>query len=394
MTINLSSSGLAVDTQAEIKADLETRQRANISTRLDVSTTSPHGQHNALVSRALRLVQESMAALYLAMDPDSATGDALDRVSAITGTTREAATRTRTTITVNVDPGTYAIGALVAQVTGRPEDTFSNVAAVVNGGGSAANFAAVFDATNTGPVSCPANTTSINGPVAGWNSIVSNTEGAVGSDIESDAALRLRRAQEVANPGSTSTSGIVADISRNIADVDTVTVTENDTGATVDSIPAHSIEAIVFGPTTPTAADNLEVATQILASKAAGIGTYGNTSVTVTDSEGQDHGIDFTRPVVQDLVITIDVDVLTSTYAGDTEVENVIAAQADLLFVPGLDGAGSQIASWAHTVAGVLRVTDVTIDAGASFAVEPIDSRSVARIQSSNVTVTSTGATP
>lgn len=394
MTINLSATGLVIDTQAEIKADLETDQRANISDRLDVSTSSPHGQHNSILSRAFRLVQETIAAVYLAMDPDSATGDALDRVAALTGTTREAATKTRTTITVNVDPGTYAIGALVAQVTGRPGDTFSNVAAVVNGGGAAANVAAIFDATDTGPVSCPANTTSISGALAGWNSIASNTEGALGSDVESDAALRVRREQEVANPGSTSTSGIVADLSNNIAAIQTVAVTENDTDATVDSIPANSVEAIVFGPAAPTTADNLEVATQILASKAGGIGTYGNTSVTVTDTEGQDHAIDFTRPATQDLVITIAVDVLSSDYAGDTTVEDTIAAQADLLFVPGLDGAGSQIAAWAYAVTGVLRVTDVTIDGGASFAVVAIDSRTVARIQSSNVTVTSTGATP
>ena len=273
MTIQLTSTGLEIDTQDEIKSDFETRQRANISDRLDVSTTSPHGQHNAIVSRALRLIHETLAAIYMGMDPDSATGDALDRVSAITGTTREAASATRTTVVVNVDPGTYAAGALVAQVTGRPNDRFENVEAVTNGGGSAANFSVIFDAQNTGPVSCPQNTLAIAGPVAGWNSIVSHTEGATGSDVESDAALRLRREQEVTNPGSTSTSGIAADLSRNISAIQTVTVIENDTDATVDSIPPHSVEAIVFGPDAPTSADNEAVAAQILASKAAGIGT-------------------------------------------------------------------------------------------------------------------------
>lgn len=393
MTVTLDSNGLAIDTQAEIKADIETRQRANISDRLDVSTTSPHGQHNAVVSRALRLVQETLLACYMAMDPDSAAGDALDRLCAITGTTREAATATRTSVVVNVDPGTYAAGALVAQVTGRPGDRFENVEAVVNSGGSAANVTVLFDAQETGPVSCPQNTLTIAGPVAGWNSIVSNAEGAAGSEIESDAELRLRREQEVTNPGSTSTSGIAADISRNVPEVQTVTVIENDTDVTVDSIPLKSLEAIVFGPDSPTTADNTAVAEQIFTSKTAGIGTYGNTSITVTDSEGQNHVIRFTRPATQDLAVTIDVDTGVD-YAGDTALAEAIAAAADLEFVPGLDAAGSQIAAWAHAVAGVLRVTDVTIDAGSSFGVEAIDSRTVARIQSGNVTVTSTSATP
>ncbi len=394
MTVELTSAGLAIDTQAEIKEDFETRQRANISDRLDVSTTSPHGQHNSVVSRALRLVQETLLAIYMAMDPDGATGDALDRICAITGTTREAATATRTTVVVNVDPGTYAIGALVAQVTGRPEDTFANVEAVVNGGGSAADVSAIFDAQNTGSVSCPQDTLTIAGPVSGWNSITSNTEGAIGSEVESDAALRLRREQEVTNPGSTSTSGIAADLSANVSNIQTVTVIENDTDATVDSIPPHAIEAIVFGPDAPTTADNLAVATQILASKAAGIGTYGNTTVDVTDTEGLTHSISFTRPVTQDLVIVIALDMVAADYAGDAALKSAIVAAADLAYVPGLDGAGSQIASWAHAVAGVLRVTSVTIDGGAAFGVEAIDSRSVARIQSGNITVTSTAATP
>lgn len=390
----LTSTGLVSKTQAEIKADLEARQRADISDRLDVSASSPHGQHNAIVSRALRLIEETMIALYMAIDPDSATGESLDRVSAITGTTREPASATRTTVVVNVDPGTYAIGSLVAMVDGRPADTFANVAPVVNSGGAAADVSAVFDALTTGPISCPSNTLVISGALAGWNSITSNTEGAPGSDVESDAALRLRREAEVTNPGSTSPSGIAADLLRNIAEIESVTVVENDTDATVDSIPPHALEAIVFGPLAPTTADDLAVATQILASKAGGIGTYGTTSVSVTDTEGQAHTIWFTRPAIQDLVIVIAVDVVTLAYAGDAALTAALVAAGALAYVPGLDAAGSQIAAWAHAVPGVLRVTSITIDGGASFAVEAIDSRTVARIQTANVTVTSTGATP
>lgn len=390
----LTSTGFVIKTLTEIKADLESRQRANISTTLDVSPSSPHGQHNAVVARALRLVEESMLALYQAIDPDSASGDALDRVCAITGTIREAATATRSTVVVNVDPGTYAIGALVAAVDGRPGDTFANVEAVTNSGGAAANVSALFDAQATGPIACPSNTLVISGALSGWNSVVSNTEGDLGSNVETDGALRVRRAQEVANPGSTSTSGVAADILRECPTVDTVTVIENDTDATVDGIPPHSLEAIVFGPLAPSAAEDLAVATQILESKAGGIYTHGTTSVDVTDAEGQVHAIRFTRPAIEDLVIVIACSVDLSTYAGDTALKTAIATAAAIAYVPGLDGAGSQIAAWAHTVPGVLRVTGVTINGGSAFGVEAIDSRSVARIQSANITVTSTGATP
>ncbi len=394
MAIELTDTGLSTDTQAEIKTALETAQRLNISDRLDVSTTSPHGQHNAVVSRALRLIHEAAAAIYLGIDPDSARGDALDRLGAITGTTREAATATRTSVVVNVDPGTYAIGALVAQVTGRPDQTFSNIAAVVNSGGAAADVTVLFDADNTGPISCPEDTLAISGALSGWNSIVSNTEGTIGSDVETDAAFRQRRNNDVANPGSTSAAGIAADISQNVPDVDTVTVIENNTSAAVDSIPAYGIEAIVSGPDSPSTADNTAVAEQIFASMAAGTPTYGNTTINVTDSQGQTQAINFTRPAPVDVEVTALVVDVDDTYAGDTALRDEIIAQSQLALKPGLDVAGSQIAAWAHGVQGVLRVTSITLDSGSSFGVVAISNREFGRLSSGDISITSTVATP
>jgi len=394
MTVSLTSTGLAIETQAEIQAAFEAAQRANISDRLDVSTTSPHGQHNAIVARAMRLGQEALAAVYLSIDPDSATGDALDRLCAITGINRSPATKTRSTVVVSVDPGTYAIGSLVAQVTGRPENTFSNVAEVVNSGGSVANVSAVFESTVTGAVQCPLDTLAIAGPLAGWNSIVSNTEGALGAEVETDAALRIRREKAVAVPGSASATGIAADILSNVTGVISAAVTENDTDATVDSVPPHAVEAIVYGPVVPTSSDDTAVAEQILASKSAGIGTYGTTSVSVTDTQGYAHLVKFTRPTVDILTITIAVDVNSATYAGDASLAAALATASVAAFEPGLDASGSMIAAWAHAVPGVLRVTDVTINGGASWATWAVSTRSIELILAEFVTVTSTPAVP
>jgi uncharacterized phage protein gp47/JayE len=391
----LTSTGLTTKTQEQIKADLEAEQRANISDRLDVSTSSPFGQHNAISSRALRLLEEALAAVYLAMDPDSATGDALDRIAAIAGSIREPATKTRSaTVTVNVDAGTYVAGTLVAQVDGQPTSLFENIEDVVNAGPGAANVAVTFDAQNTGPTPCPVDTLVISGAVSGWNSVVNNTEGVLGKNIESDAAFRLRREAEITSPGSASVNGIVADVLRNVPSVDTMSIVENDTDATVDTIPPHAIECVVFGPSSPTAQDDQDVADQIFLSKAAGIGTAGTTTKTVVDSEGQNHSIRFTRPTKVTLTIVITLEYEASAYAGDTTVKEVIAEQAALVLVPGLDGSGSQIASWAHTVAGVLRVTAITINAGSSFGTHALNSRQVGEILTTDVTVTSSAATP
>lgn len=389
----LTSAGLEIQTQDEIRKSIETDQRAEISDRLDLSTSSPLGQANRIVARALAMGEEALAALYMAIDPDSATGDALLRLCALTGTIREPATKSRVSVTINVNPGTYAIGTLFAAPTGRPSDRFVNAEAVVNGGGAAANFAAVFEAVTAGPVQATASTLAIATPVAGWNSIVSHPDATVGEAEETEAALRARRNQEVEAPGSSSTSGIAADILREVPLVETCYVVENDTDAVVDSIPAHAIEVVVYGPAVPTAADDDQVAAQIQASKAAGIGTYGTTSRTILDSEGQSHAIKFTRPVTVTPTIAVTLQYLSSAYAGDSAVKAKIVERAAEVQIPGRDVDWSSVISWCHEVAGVLRVTNVTI-AGVSMTNLVVTSRQVASILLANITVSASAGTP
>lgn len=387
----LTSTGLETRTQAEILAQIEADQRAEISTSLDQSTSSPLGQVNRLFARSLALSEEALAALYLAVDPDSATGDALDRLAALSGTVREPAQASRIAAVFDLDAGTYAAGTLAAAPTGRPGDRFTNATEITSAGG---NTAVILLAEETGPTVVPANVLEIAGPVSGWNSIVSSEAADVGAARETDAALRQRRTREVESPGSASASGIVADITRTLPLVLSAYTVENDTDSTVDSIPPHSIEVIVFGPDSPTSEDDEAVAAQILASKAAGIGTYGTTSVTVLDDEDQPHLIRFTRPAEVPLTVTLTVQTRAGTYAGDASLAAYLAERAEAELEPGLDVAGSMIAAWAHGVAGVLRVTSVTVNGGAAWAVQTITSRQIATLDAGDVTVTSAGATP
>lgn len=386
----LLSTGLVTRTQAEILEEIEADQRAEISEELDQSTSSPLGQLNLLFARAVALLEEAAATLYAAQDPDGASGDALDRVSAITGTIREAATASRLTVVCDLDAGSYAAGTLRAAPDGRPDEIFSNAEDVVSVGG---DTDVVFEADDTGPILVAANTLVIASAVTGWNGITSNEAATPGEDVETDEALRLRRQEEVERPGSSSARGIAADLSANITEIESVTVVENDTDATVDSIPPHAIEVIVYGPDPATSEDDDAVAAQILASKAAGIGTYGTTSVTVVDSEGQSRIVKFTRPadVAVDCALTLVTN--ADTYAGDAAVAEHIAERAEETYVPGLDASWDQIVEWAREVAGVLRVTAVSVD-GVSFGTTTISSRQLATLAEGDITVTSSNGTP
>jgi uncharacterized phage protein gp47/JayE len=381
------ASGLTIATQAEILTEIEAAEIAEIDAGLDLSTSSPIGQINRIVARRLRLLEEALAALFAGIDPDTATGDALLRLCALTGTYREPATASRVVVTCDLDAGTYAPGSLACYPAGRPEDRFVNAEPITAPGGP---VAVIFDAENTGPIAANAGTLV---PVAsaGFNSITSHPDATLGSAIESEAALRLRRAAEVASPGSASVNGIAADLTRSIASIETVQIIANATDATVDSIPPHSVEAIVYGPASPTAADNDEVATSLFSSIAAGIGTYGNTTRTVYDDEGIAHSISFTRPTDVPITVAITLVRSASGYAGDDAVKAAIAALSRVR--PGLDASWSAVVAAAQSVPGVLRVSTVNLGAGA-FVDVAITTRQIAVFETGTTTVSSSVATP
>ena len=381
-----TSSGLTISTQAETLAAIEADQRASISAELDLSTSSPEGQINRITARRVRVAEEALAALFAALDPETATGDALLRVCAISGTYRKPAIATRVLVACDLDAGTYAIGALVAFPAGRPADRFSNVEEIVSVGGVSL---VTFEAEIAGPTIVLADSLQIAAPVAGWNFIDGHPDGTTGSAIETEAALRLRRKREVSAPGSSSVIGIAADLSA-VEGVISAYVVENDTDAVVSGQPAHSIECVVYGPQTPTATDDDAIAAVILAAKAAGIATFGTTSRTVYDSESFARTVRFTRPARVDVLPSITLVKSADLYAGDDAVKAAIAA---IEFTPGVDCSWDLVVAAARTVPGVLRVVSVNLGLGA-FVDVPISLRQIASIDSGDVVVSSSTGVP
>lgn len=388
----VDSSGLTIRSQAEIQAELEAAQTSEISTSLDLSTSSPLGQLNRLLARAIRKVEEGLEAVYGSLDPDTAVGDGLRRLAALTGTYPEKATATRVSATCNLDAGTYAVGVLVVRPVGRPSDLLRNINTITVG--VTGNVSGIlFDADNPGPISVAANTLEIASPLFGFNSVVSNLAGTTGKPAETDAELRLRRLQEVQSPGSASGSGIVADIARNVAGVISANTIENDTDSIVDTVPPHSIEVVVWGPVSPSTFDNDLVAQQILESKAAGIGTSGNTSRTVLDVEGVAHVINFTRPTAVPFTVAVTVIVDPVLFPGPSTLISKIFDRAQETLFPGLNASWSQVLAWAHEVPGVLRCTTVNLGAGA-FTDIAITPRQIATLDALAITVTIINGSP
>jgi uncharacterized phage protein gp47/JayE len=397
----LQSTGFVVKPLADILSDIETAELALISASLDIQPTSPIGVINGIVAQALADLWDLASAMYSGMDPDTATGDQLEGLSLITGTVRDPATATVVVdCTVNVNAGFNALpGTMFASVVGSPEHLFYNLEEVDNPGGVPADETVSFICEDTGPIQALSGTlTVIAVPLAGWNSVTNPDDGNIGSDIESDSHLRLKRQEELTLGGNTTAEAIRADVIAQMQPTATpptsvpttaCTVLYNDTNLLdANNLAPHTIEVIARSPGA-TADDDTLLAQLILNDKAAGDGTQGTSVVVVTDSQGNDQNIKFTRPT--DTPLTVVITVLTDPTqpaVDEDTVKQALTDYADATFQPGLDVFILHLASQVFNVPGVIDYSAYTVNGGTSNI--SIDVRHVATLDSSDITVTIT----
>jgi uncharacterized phage protein gp47/JayE len=179
--------------------------------------------------------------------------------------------------------------------------------------------------------------TVIETPVAGLTSVVNPLDATLGRDIESDAALRVRREAALRAQGNAALDAIRADV-LNVFGVTNCNVLQNDTDVNPDGngLPPHSIECIVLGGT------DAAVRTAILGSKAAGTRAYGSNTGTIVDSQGNTQQIDFTRPTTLNIWIIVNGTKTAAEYPsdGDAQIKQALVNYSLGLL---LDSAGKQI---------------------------------------------------
>ena len=133
--------------------------------------------------------------------------------------------------------------------------------------------------------------TTIQTPISGWISVNNLTAGLTGRDLETDIELRTRRIKSIKFSGSGTVEAMKARL-LNITGVTSVKILENVTEVTdVNGLPPKSFEALVLGGT------DIQIAKMIWLVKPAGIKTYGNTEITVLDSEGKNQVVYFSRSI-------------------------------------------------------------------------------------------------
>lgn len=311
MTYGVTSAGFVIKPLSVIKSEIEVQQRADIHPALNQTATSVLGQLNGIFSAKIREIWELNESVYNAFNPDSAEDAALDNdVALCPGIIRLAATKSTVTCTCNLDDGTYNAGTLIANVQDNPDARFVSTETIIAAGGPQ-DYPVEFEAEETGVVVALATTLNeIAEPVTGWNSVTNAADAELGTPIETNTALRLRRETNLRLGGSAHVDAIRADIAQ-VENVISASVLENPEDVIVSGMVPHSVRAIVWDGIGAHTADEDEIATAIFLSKSAGIDTNGAITKTVTDTQEFDHEINFDWATQVDIKVQLEVNVTT-----------------------------------------------------------------------------------
>lgn len=449
MTVyGLTAEGFLPKDLDTIRAEIEADFRDAFGASILLAPQSFLGELTGIMSEREADNQELMQAIYRAFDPDGATDDALDSLCAITGTLREGATHSLATLACVGTPGTLLSAGRIVSVddVGTQFETLLDATIVAatawaistaytlgqfvtnsakvyvcitagtsaGSGGPATTSTDITDGTvhwrhlgtgtgviqtdaeasSTGPLEAVAYTlNTIETPVGGWASVTNLEDATPGQAIESDAALRIRRANEVTGEGNGTVDAIRAGVLRRVPETTTVTVFQNTSDTTDgDGLPPHSVEVLVRG------GDDQDILDAVFAEVAAGIQTHGTESGTVTDASGNSHTIKFSRPTEVDIYIIAEVLKVTATFPSDgsDQIKAALVATGDAYDI-GKDVYARALIPSVFGITGVLNVSAMKIGLAPTPTLETtitITSRQLAMFDTSRITVTLSSGTP
>ncbi len=154
-------------------------------------------------------------------------------------------------------------------------------------------------ATVDGAIVVPANqlVTPVTG-IAGWTGITNPIAASTGSDRESDTDYRHRLLTTDAASSGLATPSAIKRLVSAVPGVTAVSIVVNNTMAPIGSQPAKSFQVVVNGGTPA------DIARAIYTAGGAGIETYGTSSETYVDPDGEPHLIYFSRMTTTEYNVT------------------------------------------------------------------------------------------
>lgn len=294
----LTSQGLTRTRLDERLTALQEAMRAIFGPNINLDPDTVDGQTLGVFAESISNLDQLAEDTYHSFNPQSATGVALSRLVQLNGIRRIEGTYSTVDLLCVGQEGTIIpAGSLVKSSTNATFQTTAAATIPASGQVSVPARASVM-----GAVLAPSGTlTKIDTPIYGWQTVSNPLDAVPGRAEETDEQLRLRRRASTSTPGQSIVDAMYGALS-NIPDVLQALVYENDQD-TVDAngLPPHSIYCVVEGGA------NQDILDTIWLKKTAGTTTHGTTSGTVTDSMGNPHVLNFSRPADTNIWVTVNL---------------------------------------------------------------------------------------
>lgn len=284
------------------------RQIYGQDVNLDADTQD--GQWVTHIAQTQYDIASLCAATFNRFSPSTAEGDALRRQIKINGIKANPATHSTVDVVIVGDEGTVITNGKVRDGADNLWSLPETVTIPASG-----QITVTATADDDGPIEAAAGAVSrIATPTDGWISVSNPSVAVPGKEAQSDAELRILQTNSTAQPSQSILQGIQGEL-LSLDGVTRLRMYENDTSETDDNgIPSHSICAVVEG------GDSNEIAEVLRRRKTAGTGTFGTTSIVLTDSAMMPITIKFFRPTVVPVKVKVTIDPLVgyaSTYADE-----------------------------------------------------------------------------
>ena len=333
----VTDTGFVSLSRDEIVSLLNSRFKGQFGEQFDTSPESPDGQLIGIIADQMATIWAMGEDVFNSWNPATSAGIVLDNAVRINGIERSIDTATTAPVDLTGVASTLVpAGSLVSTEDGIEFTTDNDV--IIPG-------STTVTCTTSGPIEILANEiTVIVNPQVGWDTVNNPNVGVTGIDRETDTQLRVRREKSVVRTGTDTADAIISALSG--IGVESVLVLENDTGVSVDGIPANSFETVVDGGIL------IEIAKKIYQNKPIGITAFGDNIVAVIDSQGKSHNIGISRPtsVIIDMEVTIKKDLTAPSDAGDL-VKQAMVDHIDT-FNMGDDVKWSRLFTPANSVSG------------------------------------------
>ncbi len=284
----LTDAGFRRPTYAELLDALEYKARELFGAKANLTVRSPLGVFLRIFAWMLNLLFSTIEDVYNSRFIDTAVGSSLYNLGRSIGLQLLGAQKAVGYLTFDGIDGTFVPeGFLTETIAGMQYVTIRS--GVIQSGTITLPAAAVL----AGPDGNTAEHTigTITNPKSGITAVTNNQPFEGGRNTETDAEFRERYYLSVDFAGGVNTDAIVAEIYESVEAVIAVTGDENCSDFTNEyGLPPHSIEIVAYGGL------DEKIAEAIFRRKAAGIQTFGNTTVPVVSASGQVYDINFSRP--------------------------------------------------------------------------------------------------